>query len=136
MLRKVDHIGVAVNSVENAAKFYREILGLPEQFRENVPQHKIKVVVFKVGEVNIELMEPTAIDSSIRTFLDKRGEGIHHICYQVEDLQEILSYLESRNVKLIESVPRIGVGGGRISFIHPKSAGGVLVELREVGTES
>ena len=135
MLRKVDHIGVAVNSVENAGKFYREILGLPEQFRENVPQHKMKVVVFKVGEVNIELMEPTAIDSSIRTFLDKRGEGIHHICYQVEDLQEILSYLESRNVKLIESVPRIGVGGGRISFIHPKSAGGVLVELREVGPE-
>ncbi|NLL18390.1 MAG: methylmalonyl-CoA epimerase [Clostridia bacterium] len=131
MLRKIDHIGIAVSNLENALKFYRDILGLEVKDIEEVPEQKIKAAIIPVGESKIELLEATSPDSPVAKYIDSRGEGIHHIALQVSGLEDILKGLAASGVRLIDKEPRIGAGGNKIAFLHPKSTNGVLLELCE-----
>ncbi len=126
---QIDHLGVAVRSLDEASSFYAVTLGLTPSAPEDVPDQKVRVVCFQVGEVRVELLEPTAEDSPIARFLDKNGPGLHHVAYRVDDLPATLATLKAAGVRLVDEVPRPGAHGMSIAFIHPKSSGGVLTEL-------
>ena len=125
---QIDHIGIAVKSIEEARKFYENVLELECYKIEEVPDQKVRTAFFKVGEVKIELLEPTDPESPIAKFLEKKGPGIHHIAYFVENVNEALIISEVRGVQLIYERCRKGADGMDIGFLHPKSTGGVLVE--------
>ena len=125
----IDHIGIAVKSIEESRKFYEDVLELTCYKVEEVPDQKVKVAFFKVGEVKIELLEPTSPDSPIAKYLEKKGQGIHHIAYFVHNVNEALMVSEARGVELIDELSRKGADGMDIGFLHPKSTGGVLVEF-------
>jgi methylmalonyl-CoA/ethylmalonyl-CoA epimerase len=133
MPKKISHIGVAVSSIDEAVPFYRDTLGMEFEGTEVVADQKVKVAFFVVGESRIELLEPTAPDSPVAKFLEKNGPGVHHIAYEVNDLEGQLDTLKSRDVRLIDTAPRGGAHGTRIAFLHPKASGGVLTELCEPG---
>lgn len=133
MTSKVNHIGVAVKSIEAAAPFYRDVLGMRFEGTEEVAEQKVKVAFFAVGASRIELLEPTAADSPVAKFLEKNGEGVHHIAYEVADLEQTLATLKAQNIRLIDETPRCGAHGTRIAFLHPKASGGVLTELCQAG---
>jgi len=128
---KVDHIGVAVPDLERALGVWRDVLGLELQDIEVVPDQKVKVAKLRAGESVIELLEPTEEDSPVGRFLVRSGGGIHHICLEVEDLEAALEAFAAKGLRLIDEKPRCGAGGHRIAFVHPKSMGGVLLELTE-----
>ncbi len=128
---KLDHIGIAVNSIDEKLKVWRDILGFELKCIEEVPEQKVRVAVLLTGDTNIELIEPLGDDSTIRKYIDKRGEGLHHLCFEVEDIEEVLSGMKAKGVVLIDEKPRIGASGKKIAFIHPKSTGEVLIELTE-----
>ncbi|MBO8174422.1 MAG: methylmalonyl-CoA epimerase [Thermococcus sp.] len=130
MIKKIDHVGIAVKNLDEAIKLW-EALGLKVAEIEEVPEQKVRVAVFKVGESRIELLEGTSEDSPISKFIAKRGEGIHHIALGVENIEEHLEKLKEQGFRLIDEKPRIGAGGARIAFVHPKSVNGVLLELCE-----
>lgn len=130
MVKKVNHIGIAVKSIEEAKKLY-ELLGLKVDGEEVVEDQRVKVAFIQVGETRIELLEPTDPSSPVYKFIEKRGEGIHHIALEVEDIQKMLKILGESGVELIDKEPRIGAHNTRIAFIHPKSTRGVLLELCE-----
>jgi methylmalonyl-CoA/ethylmalonyl-CoA epimerase len=127
--RKLDHIGIAVQSIERSLPFYRDLLGMVFEGTEEVTEQKVRVAFLAVGETRIELLEPTADDSPVAKFLEKNGEGIHHLAYQVEELAATLAELKAKSVRLIDEVPRRGAHGTLIAFLHPKGSGGVLTEL-------
>ena len=131
-LNKIDHIGIAVNSLEEVIKTYRNGFGLEPDHTEQIDEQKVKVACYKIGDSNIEYLEPTAEDSPIAGFLRKKGNGIHHIAYNVTNLQQKLAELKSKGFQLINETPRNGAGGTKIAFIHPKSTDGILIELCEV----
>ncbi|MDW7679487.1 MAG: methylmalonyl-CoA epimerase [bacterium] len=131
MIRKIDHIGIAVRNLDEQIKFYSDILGLSCQGIEEVTDQKVRVAMFPVGEVRIELLQPTSSESPIARFIEKKGEGIHHIAYLVSDVESMVSHLEGHQVQLIDREPRIGAGGHQIAFVHPKSTFGVLTEICE-----
>jgi len=131
MIRGLDHIGIAVKSIEEAKKFWVDTLGLKLSHIEEVPEQKARVAILKVGETTIELVEPTSPDSPIHRFIEKRGEGLHHLTLKTDHLVEQLKKLKAANVNLIDEQPRLGASGAKIAFLHPKSAHGVLVELCE-----
>ncbi|MEN8729270.1 MAG: methylmalonyl-CoA epimerase [Desulfuromonadales bacterium] len=133
MLKKISHIGIAVASIEQAAPFYRDVLGMEFEGTEVVAEQKVKVAFFAVGESRIELLEPTADDSPVAKFLDKNGPGVHHVAYEVADLEQRLAALKAEGVRLIDEAPRTGAHNTRIAFMHPKASGGVLTELCEPG---
>ncbi len=133
MLTKIDHIGVAVASLDEAVPFYQQNLGMVLMGIEEVAEQKVKVAFLQVGESKIELLEPTSQESPIAKFLEKNGSGIHHIAYEVEDIEAAISKLEFEGVRMVDRVPRSGAHGARIAFVHPKSSGGVLTELCQVG---
>jgi methylmalonyl-CoA/ethylmalonyl-CoA epimerase len=126
---RIDHLGIAVHSLEEGSRFYRDALGLKCEGSEEIRDQKVRVVFFQVGEVRIELLEPTADDSPIAQFLEKKGPGLHHIAYRVEDLPATLATLKSAGVRLIDETPRDGAHGMKIAFVHPKSSDGMLTEL-------
>ena len=129
---ELDHIGIATKSLQDSTFF--KTLGLPEAGVEEVVSEKVKVGFFEtMNNAMIELLEPTAEDSPIAKFLDKRGPGIHHICFRVQGLDDLILHLKSNDVKFINEEPKMGAHNCRIVFIHPKSTGGVLVELSEKG---
>ncbi|HHI01082.1 MAG: methylmalonyl-CoA epimerase [Thermococcus sp.] len=130
MIKKVDHIGIAVKNLEDAIKIW-ESLGLKVEEIEEVPDQKVRTAIFHAGETRIELLEATAEDSPIAKFIEKRGEGIHHIALGVDNIEEHLEKLKEKGFRLIDEKPRIGAGGAKIAFVHPKSVGGVLLELCE-----
>lgn len=130
MVKKIAHVAVATESIAVLTDFYK-MLGLNVASLETLEDQKVKVAMIPVGESLIELLEPTEDDSPVGRFLEKRGEGIHHISLEVDDLDAYLEKLKEQNVRLIDEEARTGVGGDRIAFIHPDSAGGVLVELCE-----
>ena len=132
---KIDHIGIATNGIEEAAKFYLESLGLQIDHVEDVASQKVRVAMLPLGESRVELLEPTSDDSPISKFLDKRGPGIHHIAVRVADIRAALADLKQRGARLIDEEPRVGAGGCLVAFIHPSSTGGVLLELVERATE-
>jgi methylmalonyl-CoA epimerase len=129
-MRQIDHLGIAVKSLAEAKQFY-EKLGLEVTSEETVESEKVRVAMVPVGESRIELLEPTVPDSTIAKFLEKRGQGLHHLALQVSDLSRTVARLKAAGTRLINDEIRIGAGGHRYVFVHPSSAGGVLVELVE-----
>src|SRR5882762_6317681 len=127
---KIDHLGIAVKSVAVAKAFY-EKLWLPVSAEETVPDEKVNLVMATVGESRLELLEPTSEDSTIAKFLAKRGEGLHHVALRVPDLASVVARLRSDGVRMVSDEIKIGAGGHRYIFVHPSSAGGVLIELVE-----
>jgi len=125
---KIDHIGIVVRDIEEALAVYHAALGLPLKEVLEVPDQKVEVAFLPIGESSLELLRPTSKDTGIAMFLEKRGEGIHHICIQVDNIEEALSQLKDRGIQLIDEEPRQGAHG-KVAFVHPKAAHGVLLEL-------
>ena len=128
---KLDHIAIAVKSIEERLKIWQDIFGFKLEVIEDVPDQKVKVAVLDLGETKIELLEPLEETSTISKFIEKKGEGLHHLCFLVADIEKALANMKSHNVRLIDEVSRIGVSGKKIAFVHPKDMGGVLIELNE-----
>ncbi|MDR0506507.1 MAG: methylmalonyl-CoA epimerase [Dysgonamonadaceae bacterium] len=125
----IEHIGIAVKSIENSLPYYETVLGLKCYNIEEVADQKVKTAFFKVGQTKIELLEPTSEDSTIAKFIEKKGEGVHHIAFAVPDVANALAEVESKGVTLIDKAPRNGAEGLSIAFLHPRSTGSVLTEL-------
>jgi methylmalonyl-CoA/ethylmalonyl-CoA epimerase len=128
---KIDHIGVAVKSIEDAKKMYQDLLGLNQAGSEKVRDQKVTTAFFPLGDTQIELLESTSPDGPIARYLEKRGEGVHHIAFRVKDLEEAITELKAKGIQLIDEEPRRGAAGARIAFLHPKFTFGLLVELCE-----
>jgi len=133
MPKKISHIGIAVQSIEESMSFYQDVLGMEFEGTEVVEEQKVKVAFFVIGESRIELLEPTSSDSPVAKFLEKNGPGVHHLAYEVADLQERLAQLKAEGVRLIDETPRTGAHSTKIAFMHPKASGGVLTELCQPG---
>jgi methylmalonyl-CoA/ethylmalonyl-CoA epimerase len=133
MLRKIDHIGIAVSDLEEVVTTYREAFGLEPEFEEAVPDQKVRTVGYHVGQSTIEYLVPTSPESPIAKFIEKRGNGLHHIAYRVQKLDEKLAELKAKGFRLIDETSRDGAEGKRIAFLHPKSFNGILIELCEEG---
>lgn len=131
MAFKVDHIGIAVKSIEETIKFYTDVLGLKCTGTEEIKEQKVKTAFIPTGESEIELLESTSDDGPIAKFIEKKGEGLQHIALRVENIEETLEDLKKKGIMLIDEKPRYGAGGAKIAFIHPKSTKGVLLELCE-----
>lgn len=128
---KIDHLGIATKSIDEALKFWQDSLGLENVHTEIVEEQKVRVAMLPIGESKIELLEPTSEDSPISKFLEKRGGGIHHIAIEVEDIEVSLAKMKQNGAKLIDETPRIGAEGCLIAFVHPQSTNGVLLELTQ-----
>jgi len=126
---KIDHIGIATEAIAGSVGFWRDTLGLEVGQIEEVSQQKVRVCMLPVGESQVELLEATSPDSPISKFLEKRGQGIHHIAVRVDDIRAMLAELKAKGARLIDQEPRTGAGGCLVAFIHPSSTGGVLLEL-------
>jgi len=131
MLNSIDHLGIAVYSIESVKKIFAKIFNLTPVFEEIVQDQQVKVVGFRVGQSTLEFLEPTSKDSPIAKFLEKRGEGIHHVSIDVNDITAALKTLKSEDIGLIDQTPRVGAEGKKIAFVHPKSLFGILLELSE-----
>jgi methylmalonyl-CoA/ethylmalonyl-CoA epimerase len=125
----IEHIGIAVKSIENSLPYYEKVLGLKCYNIEEVADQKVKTAFFKVGQTKIELLEPTSEESTIAKFIEKKGEGVHHIAFAVPDVADALAEAEAKGVQLIDKAPRGGAEGLQIAFLHPKSTASVLTEL-------
>lgn len=126
---KIDHLGIAAKSIEEALKFWADSLGLDNVHTETVADQKVNVAMLPLGDSRIELLEPTSKDSPISKFLEKRGGGIHHIAIEVEDIEASLRQMRDAGVRLIDEAPRVGAEGCLVAFVHPSSTNGVLLEL-------
>ncbi len=129
MLKKIDHLGIAVRSLEEGKKFYQDVLGLTCEGEEVVESQKVKTAFFALGQTHIELLEPTSDDSPIAKFLEKKGEGIHHVAYYTDDIKGQLGQAKENGSRLIHEEPIEGAGGKKVAFLHPKSTMGVLTEF-------
>ncbi len=128
MIDKIHHVGIAVHDLDEALKFYRDTLGLHVHARETVEDQGVRAALLTIGESEIELLEPTSPDSAVGKFLERKGEGLHHICFQTEDVDGELETLKEKEVPLVDQKSRRGIAG-MICFLHPKASRGVLVEL-------
>lgn len=131
MVTKIDHIGIAVKNLDETLKFYEDVLGIICTNKEVVDEQKVRVAFLPIGDTEIELLESTSEDGPVAKFIEKKGEGIQHIAYQVNDIEKAIEELKQKDVRLIDEKPRYGAGGARIAFLHPKSTFGVLIELCE-----
>lgn len=129
---KINHIALAVNDMDEALKFWRDALGLEMERVEEVPAEKAKVAFFPVGGTEIELVQPTADDTGLAQYLEKRGPGLHHICVEVDDIEAMMTHLSEKGVRMINEEARVRDDGVKYAFVHPKSTHGVLVELYEL----
>ena len=130
MIKKLDHVSIVVKNLDEGLKTYETLLGIKSSHVEEIPDQGIKAAMIMVGGVEIELIEPTSADSGVAKFLEKKGEGVHHICFEVDDVDKELESLAARGVDLIDKQGRKGLAG-KIGFLHPRSANGVLVELAQ-----
>ena len=130
MIKKIDHIAIVVHNIEEALQVYEGTLGRELAEVEEVPEQAVRIAFLPVGESELELVEPLSTDSGVAKFLEKRGEGLHHICLEVDDIEAALQDLAAQGIRLIDKQPRRGAHG-RVAFLHPKSAHGVLIELIE-----
>ena len=128
---KIDHLGIAVNSIEEGKNFWKDILGLEFEGTETVAEQRVTTAFFPVGESEVELLESTAADGPVAKYIEKRGQGIQHVAFRVENIEAALAELKEKGVRLIDETPRRGAGGAKIAFLHPKATNGVLVELCE-----
>ncbi len=131
MIEKIDHLGIAVESLADTIPIFRDVLGLELIEEEEVPDQKVRVAKFRAGDVDIELLEPTSPDSPIAKFLSARGQGIHHIAYKTDDISGQIEKIVDKGATMIDNVPRTGAGGMKIAFIHPKSTAKILTEICE-----
>jgi methylmalonyl-CoA/ethylmalonyl-CoA epimerase len=134
MLETLDHVGIAVASLDEAIPFYRDVVGMPLVHRETVGDQGVDAVLFDVGDSDshVELIAPLGPESVVARFLERRGPGLHHVAYRVEDIDATLAVLAAAGVKLIDERPRIGVRGTRVAFLHPSSTAGVLTEIVQI----
>ena len=130
-IKQIDHIGIAVKAIKDADKFYTDVLGLEIQDIEEVADQKVNVAFIPIMESEVELLESTHPDGPVAKYIESRGEGIQHIAFRVENIEEALEELKRKGVRLIDQKPRNGAGGARIAFIHPRETNGVLVEICE-----
>ncbi|MDQ0158559.1 methylmalonyl-CoA epimerase [Alkalibacillus salilacus] len=128
-MNKIAHIGIAVKSLDEMIPFYRDQLGLTFEGKEQVNSEQVHVAFFKIGESAIELLEPLSEESPIAKYIEKKGEGIHHIAFDVDDVQKRLNHLKSEGIPLIHEKPKTGAHDSQVAFLHPKAANGVLFEL-------
>lgn len=135
MITKLNHVGLAVNKLDEHLPFYRDILQLPLLTIEEVPDQKVKVAVLQVGEVHIELLEPTDPESPIAKFIEKKGEGLHHLAYETDNINATLADCRQKGLTLIDECPRKGAHGALIAFLHPRSSGRVLTEICQMNAE-
>ena len=131
MIRKIDHLGIAVRSLDEGLALWGDLLGLEPAGTETVAEQGVRTAFLNVGETRLELLEPTGPDTPVGRFLDKRGPGFHHICFVVEDIDAAISELQSRGMRLVDEQPRDGAQGSKVAFLHPASTGGLLVELKQ-----
>lgn len=128
---KIDHLGIAVNSIDAGKSFWTDVLGLEFEGAETVEEQKVTTAFFPVGESEVELLESTAPDGPVAKFIEKKGQGFQHVAFRVANIEEALEELKAKDIQLIDQKPRIGAGGAKIAFLHPKATGGILVELCE-----
>ena len=133
MFARIDHVGVAVEDLDQAIALYRDRLGLPVEHRETVEAFGVEAVLLGIGEGHVELLEPVSPDSAVGQFLERRGPGIHHVAYATDDIDSALAAARGAGLEPIDEQPRTGIRGTRVAFLHPKSTGGVLTELVEAG---
>ncbi len=127
----MDHIGIAVNSIAERIKLYESVLGLAVEHVEDVPTEQVKTAFLSIGGTHLELLEPTSPDSAIAKSIAKRGEGVHHLCFEVADVQKAIDQCKADGLTVLDDKPRPGAKGKLVAFIHPKSAGGILIELSQ-----
>ncbi len=132
MIKRISHIAVAVENLDQCRGFWEQALGLHVHEVRSVPEQAVDVAFLPVGESEIELVKPATEDSGVAKWMAKRGPGIHHICFEVDDIRQTLADMAANGVQLIDAKPRLGAGGKLYAFVHPKSTGGVLVELYQV----
>ena len=132
MLKKINHIAIAVSNIEESAKFYQNVLGLSLSDVEVVPAQKTRAGFFRIGEMNIELVQPSETDSPLVKFLETKGQGIHHICFEVDDVEAEVSTFLEKGATMVDQKPRPGAHQTKVAFVHPKSSSGVLIELCEL----
>jgi methylmalonyl-CoA/ethylmalonyl-CoA epimerase len=128
---KINHIGIAVANIDESLKFWRDALGIELSHIEDVPSQKAKVAFLPVGESEVELVNPTTDDSGVAKFIAERGGGMHHLCVEVDDIESVIANLKEKGVRMIDEEPKV-LPGRKMAFVHPKSAGGVLVELYQI----
>ncbi len=133
MIDKIQHLGIAVRDLDRAVAFFRDVLGLPFEGYETVDELNVKTAMFRVGETKVELLASTSPDGPVGKFLEKRGEGVHHVCFKVADIDGAISRTRSMGVKMIDESPKSGVHGTRVAFLHPKDTFGVLMEYAQEG---
>ncbi|MBP7073621.1 MAG: methylmalonyl-CoA epimerase [Clostridia bacterium] len=131
LVSKIDHIGIAVSNLDETVKLYRDVLGLELHGTEVVPEQKVRVAFLPVGDTEVELLESTSAEGPIAKFIEAKGQGIQHIAFRVNDIEAALEEMKAKGMRLIDDKPRYGAGGAKIAFLHPKSTGGVLIELCE-----
>ncbi|MBL0732284.1 MAG: methylmalonyl-CoA epimerase [Desulfosarcina sp.] len=130
-IEKIDHLGIAVKSIDEGKNFWTDVLGLDVEATETVESQKVTTAFLPVGESEVELLESTSPDGPIAKYIEKKGQGIQHVAFRVKNIDEALDELKEKGVKLIDQKPRNGAGGARIAFLHPKATNGILVELCE-----
>ena len=131
MVKKVDHIGIAVKNLEETLKFYEGVLGLKCGGTEVIDEQKVKVAFLPIGDTEVELLESTDAEGPISRYIEKKGECIQHIAYRVDDIEKAIEEMKAKGIRMIDEKPRYGAGGAKIAFLHPKSTYGVLIELCE-----
>lgn len=136
MIAKIDHLGIAVNSLQEGLAVWGDLLRLESAGTETVAEQGVRTAFLNVGDTRLELLEPTGPDTPVGRFLAKRGPGFHHVCFLVEDLEATLRQLQARGMRLVDEKPRRGAEGSTVAFLHPSSTGGVLVELKQKRRES
>jgi methylmalonyl-CoA/ethylmalonyl-CoA epimerase len=130
-LNKIDHIGIAVKDIKEVSKFYKDVFDCQTSEEMDVPERKLRIAFVEISGVKLEFLMPADKESVVAKFIEKRGEGIHHICFEVSDIEKTVSELKSKGVELVDERPRLGVERRKIIFLQPKSAHGVLIELKE-----
>ena len=131
MYKRLAHIGIAVRSIDKSSGLFAKLFGVREEHAEEVVDQKVKAAFFRIGEGGIELLEPMSSDSPVAKFIEKRGEGIHHLSFEVDDLDAEIERLQKEGFRMIDEKPRVGADGFRVAFLHPKSTNGVLVEISQ-----
>ncbi len=135
MLSTIDHVGLAVEDLDSAVALYQERLGMPVVHRETVAEQGVEAVLLDVGDGHVELLSPLGPDTAVGKFLARRGPGLHHVAYRVEDIEQVLRQLAATGIRLIDERPRTGIRGSRVAFVHPSATGGVLTEIVQPARE-
>jgi methylmalonyl-CoA/ethylmalonyl-CoA epimerase len=131
MLGRIDHIGVATDDLDGAIALYEETLGMPVAHRETLESQGVEAVLLDVGEGHVELLRPLGPETPVGKYLEKKGPGLHHVAYAVDDIEGVLGRLKDAGIEMIDSEPRVGIRDSRVAFVHPRSTGGVLTEIVE-----